>query len=58
MEASNSSNYFHFPYVTKQDYDRAFNNARNDALKDPELTPILAARIYYVKEEALCKLVF
>jgi hypothetical protein len=58
MEASNSSNYFHFPHVTKQDYDRAFNNARNDALKDPELTPTSAARIYHVKEEALRKSVF
>jgi len=58
MEASNSSNYFYFPHVTKQDYNRAFNNVYNNALKDPELTSILAAKIYYIKKEALCKLVF
>ena len=58
IKASNSSNYFHFPHVTKQDYNYAFNNAYNNALKDPKLTPILAAKIYYIKEEALHKLVF
>jgi hypothetical protein len=58
IKASNLSNYFYFPHVTKQDYDHAFNNICNNALKDPKLTPILAARIYYVKEEALRKLVF
>jgi hypothetical protein len=58
IEASNSSNYFHFPHVTKQDYNRAFNNAHNNALKDPKLTPTSAARIYHVKEEALHKSVF
>jgi hypothetical protein len=58
IKASNLSNYFYFPYITKQNYNHAFNNTHNNALKDPELTPILAARIYYVKEEALYKLIF
>jgi hypothetical protein len=37
MDTTNPSNYYHFPHVTKQDYDRAFNTARLEVLKDPEL---------------------
>jgi hypothetical protein len=55
MEASNVSNYYYFPHVTKQDYDRAFNSARNEALKDPDLSTTSAARIYHVKEDSLRK---
>jgi len=55
MEASKSLNFYYFPHVTKQDYDCAFNNARKDALDNPELSSILVARIYHVKEEALRK---
>ena len=50
-----SSNYYYFPHVTKEDYDRAFNNARKWALENPEERPRAAARIYHVKEDSLRK---
>jgi hypothetical protein len=34
--ASSSSNYYYFPHVTKEQYDRAFNAARLFALENPE----------------------
>ena len=57
IESSNMSNYYYFPHVTKQDYDRAFENARKEALGQPDLSPTSAARIYHVKEDSLRKLV-
>jgi hypothetical protein len=50
-----SSNYYYFPHITKQDYDRAFENARQWALKNREESPRTAAKTYHVKEEALRK---
>jgi hypothetical protein len=50
-----SSNYYYFPHVTKPDYDRAFEQARQWALENLEESPITAARIYHVKWEALRK---
>jgi hypothetical protein len=50
-----SSNYYYFPHVSKQDYDRAFNDARLWALENPTESPRTAARIHHVKEEALRK---
>ena len=55
IEASNISNYYYFPHVSKQDYDRAFENARKEALEHPDLSPTLAARIYHVREDSLRK---
>jgi hypothetical protein len=55
MDTTNPSNYYHFPHVTKQDYDRAFNTARLEVLKEPELLPAAAAKIYHVKEDSLRK---
>jgi hypothetical protein len=49
-----STNYYG-PHVTKADYDRAFNEARLWALENAEHRPTTAARIYHVKELALCK---
>ena len=49
-----STNYYG-PHVTKADYDRAFNEARLWALESEEHRPTAAARIYHVKELALCK---
>jgi len=51
------SDYYYFPHVTKQDYNRAFNTARLDVLKTPELLPATASKKYYVKENSLRKLV-
>jgi hypothetical protein len=45
IEASNISNYYYFPHVTKQDYDRAFKNTYKEAFEHPDLSPTLAARI-------------
>jgi hypothetical protein len=45
IESSNISNYYYFPQVTKQDYNRAFKNTRKEALGHPDLPPTLAARI-------------
>jgi hypothetical protein len=43
IEEHTSSNYYYFPHLTKQDYDRAFNDARSWALETllraPELPP-------------------
>jgi hypothetical protein len=55
MDTANPSNCYYFPHVTKQDYDRAFNTARLEVLKDPELLPATASRIYHVKEGSLRK---
>jgi len=44
-----SSNYYYFPHVTKPDYDRAFEQARQWALENLEESLITAARIYHVK---------
>jgi hypothetical protein len=55
IEASKLPNFYYFLHVIKQDYNYAFNNARKDALNNPELSSILVARIYYIKEEALRK---
>jgi hypothetical protein len=49
-----STNYYG-PHVTKQDYDRAFNEACLWALESEEHRPTAAARIYHIKELALCK---
>jgi hypothetical protein len=49
-----STNYYSL-HVTKVDYDRAFNEARLWALESEEHRPTTTARIYYVKELALCK---
>jgi hypothetical protein len=55
IESANISNYYYFPHVTKQDYDRAFENTRKEALEHPDLSPTSAARIYHVKEDSLRK---
>jgi hypothetical protein len=52
-----ASSCYYFLHITKQDYDCAFENARKWALKNLEESPRTAAKIYYVKEEALRKLV-
>jgi len=57
MKTFKLSNYYYFLYVTKQDYDHAFNIAHLEVLKDLDLSPTLAARIYYVKEDYLWKLI-
>jgi hypothetical protein len=55
-QSHDSSSYYQFPYfLLKKDYDIAFNNARQWAIDNPTERPIIAARIYYVKEEALRK---
>jgi hypothetical protein len=46
---------YYGPYPTKADYDRAFQDARNWAIENPEELPQIAARIYSVKEDALRK---
>jgi hypothetical protein len=46
----NPSNYYYFPHVSKQDCNHAFNTARQEVLKDPELLPAVAASAYYIKE--------
>jgi hypothetical protein len=47
---------YYGPHLAKQDYDRAFNEARLWALGEGSTESALtAARIYHVKEEALCK---
>jgi hypothetical protein len=50
--------YYYFPYVTKQDYDRAFNIARLKVLQTLELLPIIASKKYYIKENSLRQLVY
>ena len=52
-----SSNYYYSSHVTKQDYDRAFENARKESLECPDLSPTQIARIYHVKEDSLRKTV-
>jgi len=48
-----SSSYYG-PHHTKQDYDRAFSDARLWALGEGiNKPPVTAAKIYHVKEEAL-----
>jgi hypothetical protein len=54
-QTGEASSCYYFLHITKQDYDCAFENARKWALKNPEESPRTAARIYYVKEEALQK---
>ena len=51
------SNYYYFPHITKENYNRTFNNARKWALENLEERPQDAARIYHVKEDSLQKLV-
>ncbi len=57
MEASNASNYYYFPHVTKQDYDHAFNTVYNEALEHLDLSSTSATRIYHIKEDSLRKAV-
>ena len=52
-----SSNYYYFLYVTKEDYDRAFNNVWKWALENLEERPWATTRIYHIKEDSLRKLV-
>ena len=50
------SDFFYGPYRTKPDYDRAFGEAREWALREGAKDPhpsSTAARIYHVKEPAL-----
>jgi hypothetical protein len=53
--------------MTKPDYDRAFKEARRWVLEEEHLNkdsdienqgPLVAARIWHVKEEALQKLIY
>jgi hypothetical protein len=53
-----ASSYYYFPHITKQEYDCAFEQARQWALSNPKEPLVAAARIYHVKEEALRKSVF
>ncbi len=57
LEIGDTLSNYYFPYFTKQDYDRAFNNARLWALNNPEEPPTAAAQIYHVKEDSVRKLV-
>ena len=57
MNTIDFSDYYYFPHITKQDYNCAFNTARLDVLKTPELLPATASKKYYVKENSLRKLV-
>jgi hypothetical protein len=50
-----ASSYYYFPHITKQEYDRACNDARLWALENPEEQPTAAARIYHVREDSLRK---
>ena len=52
------SDYYYFPYITKQDYDRAFNIARLKVLQTLELLPIIASKKYHIKENSLRQLVY
>jgi hypothetical protein len=55
-QSPDPSTYYQFPYfLHKKDYDTAFNNAREWAIKNPTESPRTAARIYHIKEEALRK---
>jgi hypothetical protein len=49
------SNYYYFPHVSKEQYNRAFNRAREWALENPKQQLTAAARIYHVKEDSLHK---
>jgi len=51
------SDYYYFPHITKQDYNRAFNIARLEVLKTPELLLAATSKKYHVKEDSLRKLV-
>jgi hypothetical protein len=57
MNAIDFSDYYYFPYITKQDYNRAFNIARLEVLKTPELLLATTSKKYHVKEDSLRKLV-
>ncbi|KAH6716551.1 hypothetical protein BKA61DRAFT_307394 [Leptodontidium sp. MPI-SDFR-AT-0119] len=52
METFPEGNFYRV-HATKADYDRAFRNARDWALENPEELPHVAARIYHVKEDSL-----
>ena len=47
--------YYHFPHITRQDYDCAFSDACLWVLEHPDECPITAARIFHVKEDTLKK---
>jgi hypothetical protein len=55
MNTIDFSDYYYFPHVTKQDYNRAFNTARLEVLETPELLPAAASKKYHVKEDSLRK---
>ena len=55
MNTIDFSDYYYFPHVTKQDYNRAFNIARLEVLKTPELLLAAASKKYHVKEDSLRK---
>jgi hypothetical protein len=56
---SEPSSFYYGPHHTKQDYDRAFNEAQLWALGDGlGETDVAVAKIYHVKEDALCKSVY
>jgi hypothetical protein len=57
MNIIDFSDYYYFPYITKQDYNRAFNIARLKVLKTPELLLAIAFKKYHIKEDSLRKLV-
>ncbi|KAG4439985.1 hypothetical protein IFR05_004559, partial [Cadophora sp. M221] len=46
------TNYFKI-HATKSDYDKAFGEAQAWAIENPDELPSFAARIYFVKEDAL-----
>ena len=58
MNTIDFSDYYYFPHVTKQDYNRAFNTARLKVLQTPELLPAIASKKYHVKENSLRQLVY
>lgn len=47
-------NYFKI-HATKADYDRAFIEARQWAIENPDEKPSFAASVYFVKERALAQ---
>lgn len=60
MESQTTSNYYG-PHATKEDYDRAFELARIDAIKLSKTEPRVvrtAARIHYIKEKTLLTTIY
>ena len=53
-----SFNYYYSFYVTKQDYNRVFENVYKKSFECFDLSFTQIAKIYYVKENSLQKTIF